>query len=353
MSKYDLELVKASPDASLRTVLEVVDRSATSVAVLVDERDVLVGLLTDGDVRRALLKGASLEDRALPYATTQPHRVSAGSPRALVLDLMRARRIAAVPETDESGRLVALHTMADVIGTDPLPHPAVIMAGGQGSRLGRLTRDTPKPLMQVAGRSIIEWIVLTLVGGGIRDVYVSLNHMGDQIEEHLGAGEQLGCSVTYLRERPERPLGTAGSLSIFRRMRPDLDVPVLVMNGDLMVQFDPQQLLDYHRVRGAALTVSTRPYQHEVPFGVVTTAEDTTDVVSIEEKPSFSVDVSAGVYAVSPPVLDRIPPDTPTTMPDVVREVLDAGEKVVAWPLPSDWIDVGTPTDLARAKGHV
>lgn len=353
MSKLDLQLVKASPDADLRRVLEVVDRSASSVALLVDEYDVLIGLLTDGDVRRALLSGASLDDPALRFASTDPYCVAVGSPRALVLDLMRARRIVAVPETDERGRLVGLHTVSDVIGTDPLGHPAVIMAGGRGVRLGRLTRDRPKPLMEVAGRSILEWILLTLVGGGVRDVYISLNHMGDQIERALGTGERYGCSLTYLWEDRARPLGTAGSLSLFRELRPDLEVPALVMNGDLMVQLEPGQLLEHHERHGADVTVATRAYQHEVPFGVVTTADGSHEILSIAEKPTFSVDVNAGVYAVSPQVLDRIPKDTPTTMPELVEDVVNDGGRVVAWPLSSEWIDVGTPTDLARAKGHV
>ena len=145
----------------------------------------------------------------------------------------------------------------------------MIMAGGEGTRLGELTRDTPKPLMEVAGRSILEWIVLNLVGGGIRDIYVSVNHLADQIEEHLGDGSRLGCTVRYLREEPDLPLGTAGSLGLLRAEHPDLAVPTLVMNGDLMVQFEPEQLLDFHDATGAAVTVATRPYQHEVPFGVV------------------------------------------------------------------------------------
>jgi len=353
LTSRDLALVTAPPAATLRQVLEVVDRSATTVALLVDAGGVLVGLLTDGDVRRALLRGATLEDAALPFATTTPHRVGAGSSRALVLDLMRARRIAAVPETDDAGRLVGLHTLSDVIGTDPLPNPAVVMAGGRGSRLGSYTKDTPKPLMEVAGRSILEWIVLTLVGGGIREVHVSVNHMADQIEEHLGDGRRLGCTVRYLREEPTRPLGTAGSLGLLRAAQPDLDVPVLVMNGDLMVQFDPQQLLDHHVAHDAAITVATRRYQHEVPYGVVSTVEDGPTVLRIDEKPHFSADVSAGVYAVSAAVLDRLVPGTPATMPDLMQQTIADGWNVVAWPLPSDWIDVGTPSDLARAKGQL
>lgn len=352
MTRHALGLVTASPAATLREVLEVIDRSALTVALLVDDDGILVGLLTDGDVRRALLGGTPLTAAARPFATASPQTVPAGSGRAMVLDLMRALRIAAVPEVDDHGRLVGLHTLSDVIGVEPLPNPAVIMAGGRGTRLGQLTNSTPKPLMEVADRTILEWIVLSLVGGGIRDVQVSVNHLADQIEEHLGDGSRLGCQVTYLREDPELPLGTAGSLALFRAERPELDVPTLVMNGDLMFRFDPEQLLAFHERAGATVSVATRPYQHEVPFGVVKTDPATLRVTKIKEKPTFTANVNAGIYAVSPAALDLVEPGVPSTMPDLIQTCLDRGEVVAAWPLHSDWIDVGTPLDLARAKGH-
>jgi dTDP-glucose pyrophosphorylase len=346
-----LDLVRAPRAATLRDVLELVDRSGLSVAVLVEDDDTLVGLLTDGDLRRAVLRGAALDDPALPYATTKPHTVAAGSSRALVLDLMRALHVDAVPEVDDAGRLVGVHTLSDTVGPRALPNPAVIMAGGRGTRLGAITRDTAKPMLEVAGRSILEWIVLNLVGGGVRDIHVSVNHLAEQVEQHLGDGARLGCSVSYLREDADRPLGTAGSLAIFRADHPDLDVPTLVMNGDLMVQFDPGALLRFHARSGAAITVATRPYRHEVPFGVV--HADGADVRSIEEKPTLTVDVNTGVYVVAPHVLDLVPSGEPFTMPELIQACLDAGERVRAWPLASEWIDVGTPSDLARAKGHL
>jgi dTDP-glucose pyrophosphorylase len=352
MTRPALEAVKTPVTATLREVLQVIDSSALAVALLVDGDDVLVGLVTDGDVRRALLDGADLSAPARPFATATPHTVPAGSGRAKVLDLMRALRIAAVPEVDRAGRLVGLHTLSDVVGNEPLPNPAVIMAGGRGTRLGELTRDTPKPLMEVADRSILEWIVLNLVSGGVRDIHVSVNHLADQIEEHLGDGHRLGCTVSYLREDPELPLGTAGSLALFRRAHPDLQQPALVLNGDLMFRFDPADLLAFHARRGALVSVGTRPYRQEIPFGVVDTDEQGL-VTSIREKPRVTMQVNAGVYAVSPEAMDLVRPGVPSGMPDLIQTCLDRGRPVAAWPLHSDWIDIGTPVDLARAKGHL
>lgn len=348
----ELEQACASQDATVRDVMTVIDQHASSLCVLVDADRRLVGVVTDGDVRRALLGGATLDAPALPYATTAPHVVRAGSSRALVLDLMRALRIAAVPEVDDERRIVRLHTLSDVVGAERLPNVAVVMAGGAGTRLGRLTKDTPKPLMTVGGRAIVDWIVLGLVGDGIREVHVSVNHLAEQVEAHLGDGSRLGCAIHYLREEPDRPLGTAGSLRLLREARPDLADPVLVMNGDLMVDYDARALLAHHDAAGAALTMAVRSYQHEVPFGVVDRTPDGR-VTAVREKPTLALEINAAVYAVRPDVLDLLPQGRPSTMPWLVEQCLERGLPVAAWPISEDWIDIGTPGDLARAKGHV
>lgn len=351
MTRRELLKACAPLTASLREVAVVIDTLASSMCMLVDEEDRLAGLLTDGDLRRALLGGASLEDPALPFATASPHVVDAGSPRAHVLDILSALRISAVPEVDAERRVVGLHTLSDVVGGEPLPNVAVVMAGGKGTRLGALTRSTPKPLMTVAGRTILDWIILGLVGDGVRDVYVSVNHLAEVVEEHLGDGSRLGCRVRYLREDPEQPLGTAGSLRLLAAERPDLQDPVLVMNGDLMVEFDARALLEHHRSVGAALTMGVRSYQHEVPFGVVERGPDGL-VSGISEKPTISLEINAAVYAVEPSTLDLLPDGAPSTMPWLAEQCVHRGMPVAAWSITSDWIDVGTPGDLARAKGQ-
>ncbi|MHA3837364.1 nucleotidyltransferase family protein [Terrabacter sp. AAH1] len=350
MTSRDLRAACAPTTATIREALEVIDRSATSVCLLVDDEGRLTGLLTDGDLRRAFLNGAALDDPALHHATTEPKTVDAGTTRALVLDLMRAVRISVVPEVETTGLVVGLHTLSDVVGASPRDNVAVIMAGGKGTRLGALTKHTPKPLMTVAGRSIIEWIILNLVGDGIRDVYVSVNYLAEQIEEHLGDGSRLGCRISYLREEPDNPLGTAGSLTLLRAERPDLADPVIVMNGDLMVQFEASALLETHRRHRASVTMATRSYQHEVPFGVV--ESDGGRVTGVVEKPTLSFDINAAVYAVEPEALALLPEGQPSTMPGLVEMCLQRGKTVAAWPISTDWIDVGTPTDLARAKGQ-
>lgn len=350
MTAVALDRVTVPTSATVLDVLASIDRSGVHAALMVDAAGRLVGLLTDGDCRRAILSGADLAAPALAYATLTPQTVPADLGRAAILDLMRALGISAVPVVDDAGRATGLHTLSQVAGVPELPNPVVVMAGGKGTRLGELTRHTPKPLLRVAGRSIVEWTLLNLVGGGIRDVYVSVNHLADQVEDHLGDGSRLGCRVRYLREDPAQPLGTAGSLSLLRAELPHLQLPVLVMNGDLMVQFEPEQLLRRHDQSGAVLTVATRGYQHQVPFGVVEQDDDGL-VRQITEKPTVTMSVNAGVYAVSPEALALVPEGVESTMPQLLQRCLDRGSPVAAWPLASEWIDVGTPGDLARAKG--
>lgn len=343
----DDRLPVAGVDSTLLEAIEVIDRGALAICCLVDSDGCLKGVLTDGDVRRALIAGRPLSSPALAVATTAPQIVVAGTPRAHVLDLMNAWRVSAIPEVDDAGRVRGVHALSDVVGPAALPNTAVVMAGGRGTRLGDLTRDVPKPLMSVAGRPIIDWIILGLVGDGIRQIKVSVNHLADQIIDHVGDGSRLGAEVQYLRELPDRPLGTGGSLALIAERPTE---PMLVMNGDLMVDFDARQLLRFHEDSESRITVGVRHYSHTVPFGVVEHDADHR-IQQVVEKPELTVLINAGVYCIDPDLIDLVPRDTMSHMPDLVQRCLEGGQRVSAWELSSDWIDVGTPADLARAKG--
>jgi dTDP-glucose pyrophosphorylase len=346
-----LDAICAPASATILTALEKIDRSATGICCLVQDRK-LVAVLTDGDVRRALLAGATLDAPALPIAQRRPRTVPESTSRASVLDLMTSLRISAVPEVDDAGHLVALHTLSDIVGGHSLPNYAVIMAGGKGTRLGDLTKHTPKPLMMVAGRPIIEWVILGLVGDGITRIYVSVNHMADQIIRRLGDGADLGCQIEYLRESVDSPLGTAGSLTLLPHelTEPESD-PIIVLNSDLMVEFDARALLHSHAISGAVMSMGTKLYQHTVPFGVVEVDEGR-NVTGIAEKPELAVEVNTAVYCIDAHLTRKLPREKASTMPELAQMCLDEGHKVLAWPIASEWIDVGTPADLARAKGE-
>lgn len=346
-----LEKTRIGPDATVRQALEAIDRGAASIALLVDADLVLLGVLTDGDIRRGLLAGATLDGEVLPFANQKPHTVTPDAARASVIDLMRTLRISEVPVVDDGGRLVGLHTLNDIVGRRRLPNMAVIMAGGRGTRLGALTKDTPKPLMTVAGRSIIEWTILGLVESGVTRIHVSVAYLAQKIIDQLGDGAELGCEITYLHEDPEQPLNTAGALGLLYEQAPDISEPIIVTNADLMVKYSAAELLKFHARHGAALTVASRPYTHQVPYGVLEINADRT-ISGVVEKPSIEFEISTGIYAVSPSALALVPAGQPFSMPELIDACIGRSMAVAAWPVESDWIDVGTPKDLATAKGQ-
>lgn len=337
--------------ASIRMALAAIDAGASLIALITDDDGYLAGIVTDGDIRRALLADNSLDSAVLPHANLAPRTVPVSSSRADALDLMRTIRINALPIVDEGSRVVGLQTLSEIIGKRRLTNHAVIMAGGRGTRLGELTKARPKPLMTVAGRAIIDWVVLGLVESGITDIHVSVAYLSDQIMDHLGDGDQLGCRIGYIHEDPDVPLNTAGALGHYFRQNATIDEPIIVTNADLMVRYNAADLLDFHASRGAAISVASRTYTHQVPFGVMEVDSESL-VTGIAEKPQMEFEISAGIYAVSRAALELVPFDQPYSMPELMEACLQNGRRVASWPINSDWIDVGTPKDLATAKGH-
>lgn len=336
---------------TIRVAMERIDGGAAEIALALDGVGRLRGVLTDGDVRRALLRGAALDDSVEEHLTTSPTTVPTGTDRAAVLDLMRARGIAHIPEVDVDGRLTGLHLLRDVMGTPELPNIAVVMAGGRGTRLGELTREMPKPMLEVAGRPILERIILHLVGGGIREVVLSVGYLADRIVDHFGDGSDFGCSISYLHEDVDRPLGTGGPL----RLLLDRDIPVthplLVMNGDLLTSFSVPSMLDAHDSAGAMMTIGCKDYVHDVPFGVVSLDEHRT-VTALIEKPRATWTVSAGTYVVAPALLERVPRDELYPITELAFACLERGERVLGWALDGTWQDIGRPHELSAARGQ-
>lgn len=233
-------------DATVRDAMQAIDQGTVEIALVVDAAGRLVAAVSDGDIRRALLGGTQLDDPVMPHATRNPKTTGPESSRAQILDQMRAQYISQVPIVDKNGRLIGLHVMRELLGGQRRPNAAVIMAGGRGTRLGSLTETTPKPMLKVAGRPILERLVLHLVGSGIRSLFLSVNYLAQVIEDHFGDGKDYGCEIHYLREDPDRPLGTAGSLALIDPESPARKAPLLVMNGDLVTDFSVPDLLASH-----------------------------------------------------------------------------------------------------------
>jgi len=340
-----LEKIVVSESASIRTAMEAIDRGAVEIALVVSGGGKLIGTLTDGDIRRSLLSGALLDDAASKFMNKRFTAVGTGTSRAEVLDLMRARSLEQIPIVDGAGHLVGLHLLREILGAVSRPNCALVMAGGRGERLLPITGSLPKPMVKVAGRPILERIVLHLVGFGIRRVFLSINYMGDVIEGHFNDGAELGCKIEYLKE--EKPLGTGGALSLLPE-KPDH--PLLVLNGDLLTQFNVGNLLAFHAERGFKATVGVHEYVHTVPYGVVDQKDDR--ITGLREKPSQTWLANAGIYVLEPELVERVPKDTYFPLPALIEECLKRGEAVGAFPIMEDWIDVGYPKELRRARGE-
>ena len=329
--------------ATIREGLLGIDRGAGGIVLAVDAAGRLVGVATDGDLRRALIAGAGLDDPLAVAINERYLAVPAGQSRVQALDLMRARRIDAIPVVDDAGRPVALHLLHAFLEPAARDNWALIMAGGQGIRLRPLTDTVPKPMLRVAGRPILERIVLHLVGFGVKRIFISVGYLAHVIEDHFGDGSALGASIEYLRET--EPLGTAGALGLLPGSPPG---PLLLLNGDLVTSADVDAMLAFHARGGFAVTIGTRRYLHTVPFGCVD--RDGDRVTGIEEKPTLEREINTGIYVVEPWVAGLVPPGARASMPELVGTVLERGSPVGAFEIEDDWVDVGHREQLTRAR---
>lgn len=340
----NLKNLKMTVGGTLLQAMHAINDNGAEVVFVVGEQDQVEGVITDGDIRRALLSGLGFDTPVSRIMNKNFISVGESVGRADALDVMRSRTIRQLPVVDKDRRLKGLHLLRELIGSPVLSNSALILAGGRGSRLGALTQDFPKPMLKVADRPILERIVMHLVGNGIRKIYISVNYKAGVIKDYFGDGQHHGCSIEYLEE--EEPLGTGGPLGL---LPPTMEEPILVMNGDLIVKFDVQSLLEFHNSGKYDLSLCARQHQIEIPFGVIQQKNGLLD--SIEEKPTKNFLVSAGIYVVGPAVLDNLRSGAKIDMPDIITNLRGMGRPVGVYQLDEEWIDIGRKEDLNRAKG--
>jgi dTDP-glucose pyrophosphorylase/CBS domain-containing protein len=346
MSQHAADLARflIGPAVPIGEALAALENTSAGILLVADEDRHLLGTITDGDVRRGLLRGLTFEDTTGDVMHRAPIKVPEGMSRDQLIALMAANTIRHIPVVSEDGRVVDIALLSDLMKPEETGIAALIMAGGAGTRLRPLTESVPKPLLPVGDKPIIHHIIDLLEGAGIRDVLIATHYLADQFERELGDGSQWGVAIRYLRE--PRALGTGGALRLLEEAPSD---PFLVMNGDLLTRLDLRAMLEHHRAHRAALTLAVREYQVQVPFGVVKVAPNHL-VVDIEEKPLERYFVNAGIYLLGAAVLEMLPERDAMPMTDVIASVIDHGARVTAFPVVEQWIDVGRPADFERAQ---
>lgn len=334
--------IVVQPETPLRETIARIDASAIQVALIIDSEGRLAGSLTDGDIRRAILRGQNLQTPTAEVMNPHPIAISVHTPHDEMLALMRRHSIHHLPLLDDAGKVAGLVTLDDLIGAEERPNWVVLMAGGLGTRLHPLTKNCPKPMLHVGGKPILETILDGFIEQGFRQFFFSVNYQAEMIKGHFGDGDRWGAKFDYLYE--SKRLGTAGALSLL----PEATEPIVVMNGDLLTQASFTDLLNFHTGHGAVATMAVREYDFQVPYGVVR-VEDA-NILAIEEKPVHKFFVNAGIYVVSPEALAHIPPDTFFDMPTLFQRLIELGLTTAAFPLREYWLDIGHMSDFEQAQ---
>lgn len=348
----ELERVTVSPESSVRQVMECIDRSAKGIALVLDEQRRMMGTVTDGDIRRAILAGMDLDlsiseliRQRQPSFTTGAITAPLGTADSVLLHLMTENGVRHIPLVDDDGCVADISFLTELVKEYELPLRAIVMAGGYGSRLRPLTEELPKPMLPVGNKPLLELIVEQLKQAGIRQVNVATHYKGDVIADHFKNGEAFGVDIRYVKE--DQPLGTAGALSLLE----EVDEPLLVMNGDILTRVDFRALLHFHREHKADLTVCVRQYEFNVPYGVIDT--DGVNVKGISEKPVVRQFINAGIYLLNAQVRRLIPNGQPYDIPDLIERLIQEERTVVCFPIREYWLDIGKVDQYDQAKADI
>jgi dTDP-glucose pyrophosphorylase/CBS domain-containing protein len=331
-----------SPTTPIAEAIALLDKAGTGALVLCTHDRFLRGLLTDGDIRRAILQDKSMAAPCETIASRKPIVATPEISATEALDLMNQHDISQLPVLDAENHVVGFLLRKDLVPEVGLDLSAVIMAGGYGKRLLPLTESVPKPMLPVGNRPLLELTIRQLRRSGIRDVNVTTHYLSESIVNHFGDGEGFGVRLNYLKE--DHPMGTAGGLKLMKSP----DGTFLVINGDILTGAPFQEMLEYHRRHRAILTVGVRKYDMQVPFGVVE-CEDVR-ITKLQEKPSLSFFINAGTYLLEPSACDYIPEGQPFDMTDLIQKLLEAGRTVISFPIMEYWLDVGHHEDYQKAQ---
>ena len=332
-----------SCDASLKDAIECLNLSGMQIAMITNEEEKLVGTLTDGDIRRGLISGLNLSDPITGIVNWEPLVAPISWKGDMVLEVMRSNTIKQIPIIDDDGRVSGLHCLDDFLARPVRSNLMIIMAGGRGERMLQHTDKTPKPLLPIGGKPMLEHIIMRAASEGFRNFVITTNYLGSMIEKYFALGEKWNVKIDYIRET--HALGTAGALSL---LNPAPVEPVLVTNGDVLTDIKYGDLLDFHIANDSVATMAVKPHEVHNPFGVVKIDGD--QIMGFEEKPVWRNIINAGIYALNPDSLKYLTISEHCDMPDLFTRIGLDNKLCLAYPMHERWIDVGRPDDLPIAS---
>lgn len=339
----NIDEIKITKQSTIKDAMKIIDAGAVRFALVVDEQNHLLGTLTDGDVRRAILSGKSIDDCVDGVFKDNPTTVSVNATKEEIINICKTKQIYQVPVVDDHGKVVSVDLLDELLKPKAHLNRVVLMVGGLGTRLKPLTDNTPKPMLHVGGKPILQTIIEKFVGYGFTKITLCVNYKSEKIQEHFGDGREFGADIDYLFE--DKRMGTAGALSLLGDMPTE---PFFVMNGDLLTNVNFEHLLEFHVNNKAMATMCVREYDFQVPYGVVNI--DDGQVKSIDEKPIHKFFVSAGIYMLNPQCISCIPDDEFYDMPTLFEHLIQSKENIISFPLREYWLDIGQMEEYEKAN---
>ncbi|MDY0123317.1 nucleotidyltransferase family protein [Sulfurimonas sp.] len=339
----NIQNIKLNKNSTIKEALKIIDSGAMQIALVVDEDNKLIGTLTDGDIRRGLLKGLDLNSSIETIIFRTPTIAKVSDTKEEILKIALAKKLHQIPIVDDSGKIVGIQEIEELIKPKEKANKVVLMVGGLGTRLRPLTENTPKPMLKVGNKPILQTIVEKFAEYGYTNIVMCVNYKSHVIQDYFGNGSAFGVNIEYVLE--EQRMGTAGALGLLKKKPTE---PFFVMNGDLLTNVNFEHLHNYHIVNNSVGTMCVREYDFQVPYGVVNI--ENSRILSIEEKPVHKFFVSAGIYMLSPDILEHIPQNEFYDMPTLFEKLICEKKNIISFPLREYWLDIGRIEEYEKAN---
>ena len=338
----NIDKIKLSPSSTIKEALEIIDSGAVKITLVVDENGKLLGTITDGDIRRAILKGKRLEDNISNIYYKNPVTVSIDESKENIINLCTSKKIYQIPVVDKEGKVVKIILLDEILKPKEYPNKVVLMVGGLGTRLRPLTENIPKPMLSVGGKPILQTIIEQFRNYGFKNFILCVNYKADIIKNYFQDGNKFGVNIEYVIEN--KRMGTAGALGLLKEKPKE---PFFVMNGDILTNVNFENMLEYHTSHNSTATMAVREYDFQIPFGVVKMKDN--EIKAIEEKPVYKFFVSAGIYILNPECIVYIPKDEFYDMPILFEDLIKDNKKTHSFPIREYWMDIGRLEEYEKA----